>query len=171
MRKSRPLLEGRVVKRWHRAASGFGTTVVNLGPLEILVVEDNPADMRFIMDSLRTGRILHNLHFLDSGAEVLAFLRREGAYADAPRPHLILMDLKLPQMDGCEVLRSIKADPSLRTIPVIVLTGSEDDADATRAYGAHANCYVRKPLSPDKFIAVMQRIENFWFHVVQLPPE
>jgi len=141
-------------------------------PVEILLVEDNPGDVRLTREALREGKVHNNLHVAKDGVEALAFLRKEGdEYAGAVRPDLILLDLNLPRKDGREVLEEIKADPSLRHIPVVVLTSSEAEQDIVRAYDLHANCYVSKPVDLDQFITVVQSIENFWFTIVKLPPE
>ena len=140
-------------------------------PVEILLVEDNPGDVRLTREALREGKVRNNLYVASDGVEALAFLRREGEYADAVRPDLILLDLNLPRKDGREVLEDIKADPSLRYIPVVVLTSSQAEQDILRAYDLHANCYVSKPVDLDQFIHVVHSIENFWFTIVKLPPE
>lgn len=140
-------------------------------PVEILLVEDNPGDVRLTREALREGKVRNNLHVTPDGVEALRFLRREGEYADAVRPDLILLDLNLPKKDGREVLEDIKADPSLRYIPVVVLTSSEAEQDIVRAYDLHANCYVTKPVDLDQFIHVVHSIEDFWFTIVKLPPE
>ncbi|HEU0012924.1 MAG TPA: response regulator [Longimicrobium sp.] len=138
-------------------------------PIDILLVEDNPGDVRLTREALREGKVLHNLHVAQDGVEAVAFLRREGKYADAPRPDLILLDLNLPRKDGREVLQDIKAAPELRTIPVVILTSSEAEQDIVRAYDLHANCYVTKPVDLDQFITVVKSIETFWLSVVKLP--
>ncbi|MEX2569961.1 MAG: response regulator [Gemmatimonadota bacterium] len=140
-------------------------------PVEILLVEDNPGDVRLTREALREGKVQNNLHTAGDGVEAMAFLRREGQYADAVRPDMILLDLNLPKMDGREVLQAIKADPSLRHIPVVVLTSSEAEQDIIRAYDLHANCYVTKPVDLDQFIHVVKSIEDFWFSIVKLPRE
>ena len=138
-------------------------------PLELLLVEDNPGDVRLTEEALREGRVYNKIHMVDDGVEALAFLRREGRYANAHRPDLILLDLNLPKKDGREVLAEIKADKSLKLIPVVVLTTSEAEQDILRAYNLHANCYVTKPLDLDQFMSVLKSIENFWLTVVKLP--
>jgi two-component system, chemotaxis family, response regulator Rcp1 len=140
-------------------------------PVEILLVEDNPGDVRLTREALREGKVRNNLYVAPDGVEALRFLRREGEYADAVRPDLILLDLNLPKKDGREVLEDIKADPALRYLPVVVLTSSEAEQDIVRAYDLHANCYVTKPVDLDQFIHVVHSIENFWFTIVKLPPE
>jgi two-component system, chemotaxis family, response regulator Rcp1 len=138
--------------------------------VEILLVEDNPGDVRLTREALREGKLHNNLRVVDDGVKALAYLRREGEYADAPRPDLILLDLNLPRMSGREVLEEIKADPKLASIPVVVLTSSQAEQDIVRAYELRANCYVTKPVDLDQFVSVVQSIEDFWFTVVRLPP-
>ena len=140
-------------------------------PVEILLVEDNPGDVRLTREALREGKVRNNLSVASDGVEAVAYLRREGEHAHAVRPDLILLDLNLPRMDGREVLAEIKADPSLRNIPVVVLTSSQAEEDIVRAYDLHANCYVTKPVDLDQFIRVVESIEDFWFTIVKLPPE
>jgi chemotaxis family two-component system response regulator Rcp1 len=140
-------------------------------PIEVLLVEDNPGDVRLTREALRDGKVHNNLSVAPDGVEALAFLRREGKYADAPRPDVILLDLNLPKKDGREVLEEVKADPSLRNIPVVILTSSEAERDIAQAYALHANCYVTKPVDLDQFITVVKSIEDFWFTIVKLPPE
>jgi CheY-like chemotaxis protein len=139
--------------------------------VEILLVEDNPGDVRLTREALREGKIRNNLNVVGDGVEALRYLRREGPYAESTRPDLILLDLNLPRMDGREVLEAVKADPSLRLIPVVVLTSSAAEQDIVRAYDLHANCYVSKPVDLDQFIHVVKSIEDFWFSIVKLPPE
>jgi two-component system, chemotaxis family, response regulator Rcp1 len=140
-------------------------------PIEVLLVEDNPGDVRLTREALRDGKVHNNLSVVPDGVEALAFLRREGKYADAPRPDVILLDLNLPKKDGREVLEDIKADPALQRIPVVVLTSSEAERDIAQAYALHANCYITKPVDLDQFITVVKSIEDFWFTIVKLPPE
>ena len=140
-------------------------------PVEILLVEDNPGDVRLTREALREGKVRNNLAVASDGVEAVAYLRKEGEHAGAVRPDLILLDLNLPRKDGREVLAEIKADPSLRHIPVVVLTSSQAEEDIVRAYDLHANCYVTKPVDLDQFIRVVESIENFWFTIVKLPPE
>lgn len=140
-------------------------------PIQVLLVEDNPGDVRLTREALKEGKVHNNLSVARDGVEALAFLRREGEYADAPRPDVILLDLNLPRMDGREVLAEVKADPALRSIPVVILTTSEAERDITRAYELHANCYITKPVDLDQFITVVKSIEDFWFTIVKLPPE
>lgn len=139
--------------------------------IEVLLVEDNPGDVRLTREALKEGKVINHLSVARDGEEALAFLRREGAFADAPRPDVILLDLNLPRKDGREVLAAIKADASLRTIPVVILTSSEAERDIARAYELNANCYITKPVDLDQFITVVRSIEDFWFTVVKLPRE
>jgi CheY-like chemotaxis protein len=140
-------------------------------PVEILLVEDNPGDVRLAEEALIDARMANNLRVVSDGVAALAYLRREGPYENAPRPDLVLLDLNLPKKDGREVLGEIKEDPDLRTIPVVVLTTSDAEVDVVRSYELHANAYVRKPVDFDAFIEVIRTIEDFWFSVVKLPPE
>jgi CheY-like chemotaxis protein len=137
-------------------------------PVEILLVEDNPGDIRLTMEALKEGKMSNRVHVAKDGVEALAFLRREGDNVDAPRPDLILLDLNLPRKDGREVLAVIKADDSLRRIPVVILTTSMAEQDILRTYDLHANCYITKPVDIDQFIRVVQSIEDFWFSIVKL---
>ena len=138
-------------------------------PVEILLIEDNPGDVRLTMEALKEAKVINNLTVLKDGMEALAFLRREGPYAKAPRPHLILLDLNLPKKDGREVLAEVKADEALKRIPVVVLTTSEDEQDVLKSYNLHANCYVTKPVDLERFIKVVRSIEDFWLGIVVLP--
>jgi two-component system, chemotaxis family, response regulator Rcp1 len=139
-------------------------------PIEILLVEDNPGDVRLAQEALRDAKVRNTLHVAEDGVEAMAFLRREGRYLDAPRPDVILLDLNLPRKDGREVLAEIKADDDLKTIPVVVLTTSSAEADIVRTYELHANCYITKPVDLDQFIEVVRSINDFWLTVVKLPP-
>jgi CheY-like chemotaxis protein len=138
-------------------------------PIEILLVEDNPGDVRLTQEALREGKVRNNLNVAKDGMEGLDFLRRLGPFAHAPRPDLILLDLNLPKMDGREVLAEIKEDADLRTIPVVVVTSSEAEEDIVRSYDLHANCYIKKPVNLDQFITVVHSIEQFWLTIVTLP--
>ena len=139
-------------------------------PVEILLVEDNAGDVRLTREALREGKVYNNLHWAKDGVEALEFLKREGMYADAPRPDIILLDLNLPKKDGREVLAVIKGDDQLKQIPVVVLTTSKAEEDVLRSYALHANCYITKPVDLDKFILVVKSIDRFWLTVVTLPP-
>ena len=136
---------------------------------EILLVEDNPGDVRLTREALDEGQSRSTLSVASDGVEALAFLRREGRYADAPRPDLILLDLNLPRMGGREVLAAIKADEQLRRIPVVILTTSTDDRDVSSAYNLHANCYIAKPVDFEQFIGVIRALEQFWLTIATLP--
>jgi chemotaxis family two-component system response regulator Rcp1 len=139
--------------------------------VEILLVEDNPGDVRLAKEALRDAKVRNNLHVVEDGVEALAYLRREGKYADAPHPDLILLDLNLPKKDGREVLAEVKADENLKRVPVVILTMSEAEEDILRTYDLHANCYITKPVDLDQFIKVVKSIEDFWFSIVKLPPD
>ena len=142
----------------------------NIGrPVEILLVEDNPGDVRLTREALKDAKVLNNLYVADDGFEALAFLKREGEYLNAIRPDLILLDLNLPKKDGREVLAEIKADPGLRQIPVVILTTSKAEEDVLKTYDLHANCYITKPVDLEKFIEVISAIEDFWLSIVKLP--
>ena len=140
-------------------------------PVEILLVEDNLGDVRLAEEALKEGKVSNNLSVVGDGTEALVFLRREGRYADATRPDLILLDLNLPKMDGRQVLAEIKQDPHLKRIPVVILTSSAAEQDILKAYDLHANCYISKPVDLEQFIKVVKSIENFWITIVELPPE
>jgi len=131
-------------------------------PVEVLLVEDNPADSRLIVEAFKEGEALINLHVVSDGVEAMAFVRREDGYLDAPRPDLILLDLNLPRKNGYEVLAEIKADHALRRIPIVVLTTSHIQADATRAYDLHANCFLTKPIDLNQFFVLARCIEELW---------
>ena len=137
--------------------------------IEILLVEDNPGDARLAVEALREAKVGNRLNVVQDGVEAVAFLRREGRYAQAPRPDLILLDLNLPKKDGREVLAEIKADADLKRIPVVVLTTSKAEQDILRMYELHANCYITKPVDLDQFMNVVRSIEEFWLTVVKLP--
>ena len=139
-------------------------------PVEILLVEDNPGDVRLTREALREGKVYSNLHWVTDGVQAMEFLRRQGKYKDVPRPDIILLDLNLPRKDGREVLSDIKSDPDLSNIPVVVLTTSKAEEDVLRSYELRANCYVTKPVDLEKFIVVVQSIDKFWLTVVTLPP-
>jgi two-component system, chemotaxis family, response regulator Rcp1 len=140
-------------------------------PIEILLVEDNPADVRLTQEALKEGKVRNNLHIARDGIEAIEFLRRIGKFANATRPDLILLDLNLPRKDGREVLADIKADPELKSIPVVVLTTSSAEADIFKIYKLHANCYITKPVDLDQFVKVVKSIDDFWLTVVRLPSE
>jgi len=137
--------------------------------IEILLVEDNPGDVRLTIEGLNEGKVRNNLHVARDGVEALEFLRHEAGFRDSIRPDLILLDLNLPRMDGREVLAEIKSDPDLKTIPVVVLTTSRAEQDVLHSYELQANCYVTKPVDLEQFITVVKSIEDFWLTIVTLP--
>jgi CheY-like chemotaxis protein len=138
--------------------------------IEILLVEDNPGDVRLTVEAMKEGKVLNRISVACDGVEALEFLQRKGKFADAPRPDLILLDLNLPRKDGRQVLAEIKDDPSLKRIPVVVLTTSEAEQDIIRTYDLHANCYLTKPVDLGQFLQVARLINDFWFTLVKLPP-
>ena len=140
-------------------------------PIEILLVEDSPADVRLTKEVLGKASIRNTLHVVGDGVDAMAFLRREGVYAAVPAPDLVLLDLNLPRKHGREVLSEIKQDPAIKRIPVVVLTTSTAERDIVEAYGLHANCYITKPIDLDQFIEMMKVTEEFWLNIVKLPPK
>ena len=144
---------------------------MNGKPIEILLVEDNPADVRLTQEALKEGKVRNNLFVARDGEEALEFLRRKGPHANATRPDLILLDLNLPRRDGREVLAEIKNDDNLKTIPVVVLTTSSAEQDILRSYNLHANCYITKPVDLEQFVHVIKSIDEFWLTVVRLPKD
>jgi two-component system, chemotaxis family, response regulator Rcp1 len=142
-----------------------------IAPLEILLVEDNPGDVRLTREALKDGKVWTSLHVVENGQEALDFLYRRGKYSEAPRPDLILLDLNLPKKDGREVLETIKTDNTLHLIPVVILTTSQAEEDLLKAYNLNANCYITKPVDFDQFIRIVRTIEEFWLTVVTLPPK
>jgi CheY-like chemotaxis protein len=143
----------------------------NLRPARILLVEDSPGDIRLTEEALHESRVKVDLVAVKNGEDALAYLYREAGYEDAPRPDLILLDLNMPKTDGREVLARIKEDADLRRIPVVILTTSRTQEDVARSYEHQANCYISKPINLDKFIEVIQAVNDFWLTVVSLPPE
>jgi len=139
-------------------------------PLEVLLVEDSPGDVRLTQEALKDAKVHINLRVVRDGIDAMAFLMREGEYATALRPDLILLDLNLPKKDGREVLREIKENQELKSIPVVILTTSASEADILRSYLLHANCYITKPVNLDGFLTVVKSIDSFWLSVVKLPP-
>ena len=139
--------------------------------IEILLVEDNPADIRLAQEAFKDAKVRNILHTVGDGVEAMAFLRRQGKYADVARPDLILLDLNLPKKDGREVLAEIKTDEHLKLIPVVILTVSKDEEDILRTYNLHANCYITKPIDFEQFMKVVKSIEEFWLTIVKLPPK
>jgi CheY-like chemotaxis protein len=140
-------------------------------PVEILLVEDSPADVALTQEALLDSKLRNNLHVVTDGEAAMAFLRQTGSYASKPRPDLILLDLNLPKKNGREVLAEIKEDPALRLIPVVIMTVSQDERDILESYRLHANCYIRKPVKFREFIEIVKSIESFWFSIVTLPPK
>ena len=143
---------------------------MEMRPVEILLVEDNPGDVVLTQEALEENKILNHLSVVRDGVEAMAFLRREDEYANAPRPDVVLLDLNLPRMDGREVLARVKNDEQLRRIPIVVLTTSGAEEDVLKSYDYHANCYITKPTDLEQFITVVKSIEHFWFSIVTLPP-
>lgn len=139
-------------------------------PVEILLVEDNPGDVRLILEAFREGKVANIMRVATDGEEALAILRREGPHATAKRPDIIMLDLNLPKKDGREVLAEIKMDPNLKRIPVMILTSSKAEEDIVKSYNLYANCYITKPVGLDQFIQVARTIEDFWLTIVKLPP-
>lgn len=146
---------------------------MNLGnrPVEILLVEDNEGDIRLTQEAFRDSQVGNHLNVVRDGVEAIAFLKREEKYANAVRPDIILLDLNLPKRNGIEVLAEIKQDDQLKRIPVIVLTSSQAESDILTAYDLHANCFISKPIDLDRFLRMVQSIEDFWLTIVKLPPE
>ena len=137
--------------------------------IDILLVEDNEGDARLAKEAFKESKILNRVSHVLDGVEAMAFLRKEGKYADVPRPHLILLDLNLPRKDGREVLSEIKGDECLKRIPVVVLTTSNDERDIFKTYDLHVNCYITKPIDFEQFLQVVRSIKDFWLTIVQLP--
>jgi len=139
--------------------------------VEILLVEDSPGDVRLTVEALKEAKVSNRLNVVGDGVEALEYLRRQGKYAHAERPDVVLLDLNLPRKDGRKVLAEIKEDPDLKVIPVVVLTTSRAEEDVLKAYEHHANCYITKPVDFQQFLRVVQSIEDFWLSVVRLPPK
>lgn len=137
--------------------------------IELLLVEDNPADVKLLKLGLEQAKIANHLQVVGDGVEAMAYLRGEPPHSNARRPDLILLDLNLPKKSGHQVLDEIKSDPALRSIPVVILTSSEDRVDVERTYQSHANCYISKPVGLEGFLTILQSIEQFWFTIVKLP--
>lgn len=138
-------------------------------PIEILLVEDSPSDIRLTQIALERSKIYNQLHIVTDGNAAVSFLKKEAPYTEVPRPDLVLLDLNLPALDGRDVLSFIKTTPSLRTIPVVILTTSSSDADILSSYDHHANCYITKPIDMEQFTKVVTSIKDFWFSIVRLP--
>jgi len=139
-------------------------------PVEILLIEDNPGDVRLTQEAFKEGRVLNKLHVTRDGVEAMEFLRQKGNYAKVSRPDIILLDLNLPKKDGREVLAEIKADKDLKRIPVVILTVSQAEEDILKSYNLSANCYIIKPIDLEQFIRAIKLIEDFWLTIVTLPP-
>jgi two-component system, chemotaxis family, response regulator Rcp1 len=146
------------------------TSEPRVRPIEILLVEDNPADVRLTVECLKEAKVANKLHAIMDGGKALDFLFHRGEYVDVPRPDVVLLDLNLPGIDGRTVLKQIKEDPILRVIPVVVITSSEAEADIIKSYESHANCFISKPIDFEGFLKIVHSIEDFWFEVVKLPP-
>ncbi len=142
---------------------------LNVQPIEILLVEDNPGDVRLIIEAFKDAKVYNNIHVEMDGESALQFLLREGEYKDAPRPDLVLLDLNLPKKDGREVLSIIKQDENLKPIPVVILTTSTAEEDILDTYNKHANSYINKPVDLDQFLKVVESIQDFWLTIVKLP--
>jgi two-component system, chemotaxis family, response regulator Rcp1 len=140
-------------------------------PIEVLLIEDSAGDVRLTREAFKDAKVHINLHVASDGTEAMAFLKHEGKFATVPRPDLILLDLNLPKKDGREVLGEIKDHPTLKSIPVVILTISASEEDILRSYHSHANCYITKPVDLDGFVKVVKSIDNFWLSVVKLPRE
>ena len=140
-------------------------------PKQVLLVEDSPGDVRLTQEAFRDANKSVHLHVATDGVEAMAFLRHEGAHADAPRPDLILLDLNLPKMDGREVLAHIKENDSLKTIPTVILTTSDAEADIVKSYQLQANCYLTKPVQWEEFESLVKSINDFWLTKVRLPQQ
>ena len=147
------------------------TVTQDYRPLEILLVEDNPGDVRLTQEVFKEAKILNHLSVVSDGIDAMAFLRSQGEYSDASRPDLILLDLNLPRKSGREVIAEVKGDPTLKSIPIVVLTTSSAEQDVISAYEGHANCYITKPVDLDQFIHIVTSIEQFWLSIVQLARE
>lgn len=145
------------------------TTNLVVEVVDVLLVEDNPGDVRLTKEALKEGKMLNELHVVQDGVEAMAYLRKEGEYAGAPRPDLVLLDLNMPRKDGRQVLAEIKADKDLKRIPVVILTTSEAEEDIVKSYDLHANCYITKPVGLEQFVKVVKGIEDFWLSLVKLP--
>ena len=145
--------------------------MIQVENVEILLVEDNPGDIRLTVEAFKDSKLRNNLSVVNDGIDAMAFLRREGPYTNAPRPDLVLLDLNLPKKDGREVLEEIKQDDDLKRIPIVVLTTSSSERDILESYNLHANCYISKPVDLNQFLTIVKSIQNFWFTIVKLPPE
>lgn len=146
------------------------TKITNFRPIEILLVEDNPGDVRLTQEALKLGKVNNHLVWVKDGDEAMAYLNKQGNYIDAVKPDIILLDLNLPKQNGREILAAIKQNSKLKCIPVIILTSSEAEEDIHKSYELHANCYISKPVNIDKFVQVVKSIDEFWLSIVTLPP-
>jgi chemotaxis family two-component system response regulator Rcp1 len=144
---------------------------MNPPAIHILLIEDNPGDVRLAIETFKDAKIHNQVNVVPDGVEAMAYLRKQGKYANATRPDVILLDLNMPRKDGREVLKEVKEDPDLRRIPVVILTMSQAEQDILKSYDLHANCYISKPVDLTQFNKVVQSIENFWFMIVKLPPK
>lgn len=144
---------------------------ISVRPVDILLVEDNPGDVRLTKEALRDAKVLNEIYVARDGVEAMEFVHREGSFSDVPVPDLILLDLNLPRKDGREVLAEIKKDPRLKRIPVVVLTTSKADEDIVKTYNLHANAYITKPVDLNRFVDIIHALEEFWFSIVKLPPK
>lgn len=143
---------------------------ISVRPIQILLVEDSPSDAKLTLAALKMAKVVNQVSHVEDGVEAMEFLRHQGKFTKAERPDLILLDLNLPRKDGREVLEEMKADPDFQMIPVVILTTSQAEQDIIRSYKLHANCYITKPVNFERFLEVVQSIENFWLTVVALPP-
>ncbi len=143
----------------------------NVESIDILLVEDNPGDVRLTKEALKDAKVLNDVYIAKDGVEAMQFLHKEGAFKDAPVPDMILLDLNLPRTDGREVLAEVKADPKLKRIPVVILTTSKADEDIIKTYNLHANAYITKPVDLNRFVDIIHTLEEFWFTIVKLPPK
>lgn len=143
----------------------------NVETIDILLVEDNPGDVRLTREALKDAKVLNEVYVTQDGVAAMQFLHKQGAFSNAPMPDLILLDLNLPKKDGREVLAEIKQDPKLKHIPVVILTTSKADEDIVRTYNLHANAYITKPVDLNRFIEIIHTLEEFWFSIVKLPPK
>ena len=144
---------------------------MRIRPIEILLVEDNPGDARLTIEGFKDARVKNNITVVEDGVEAMAYLRREGQYANVGLPDLILLDLNMPRKDGREVLAEIKADETLKRIPVLVFTVSSSEKDILTAYNLQANAFITKPIDLDEFITVVRSLEEFWLSIVKLPQD
>jgi two-component system, chemotaxis family, response regulator Rcp1 len=155
--------------KYERRSSIMEKDTNRINPIEVLLVEDSPADVRLTKEALKEEKLHVNLNVVNDGVEAMEFLRRGGKFAQAVRPDLILLDLNLPKKDGREVLKEIKGDEKLRSIPVVILTTSKAEEDILKSYNQYANCYITKPLDLSQFSTVVKSINDFWLTIVKLP--